>query len=308
MRWEHKMKGKFINASALKEFGKFFDYKGNSIFYGTLGEGEPLLLLHGYPFNSYDWNWVMEDLSKHYQLVFIDLLGMGFSDKPQNHTYSFEEYVDLINTLIKKLNFKKIRILAHDLAVSIVEEMLRNIDSLDFEILSVAFMNGGLFTDVYKPRMIQRLLSQTPDAIGKYLSKKIKRNSIENSLKKMFGPETGPNSDLLNEYWNILNYKQGKDIAYLIGRLVFDKVKYQKQWIKTLKNTQIPFCYICGPFDPNSGTHMAERFKKEYPFASVYFLSSKIGHWPQVEAPKEVISALMLFQHELNANNKLKVK
>lgn len=308
MRWEHKMKGKFINASALKEFGKFFDYKGNSIFYGTLGEGEPLLLLHGYPFNSYDWNWVMEDLSKHYQLVFIDLLGMGFSDKPQNHTYSFEEYVDLINTLIKKLNFKKIRILAHDLAVSIVEEMLGNIDSLDFEILSVAFMNGGLFTDVYKPRMIQRLLSQTPDAIGKYLSKKIKRNSIENSLKKMFGPETGPNSDLLNEYWNILNYNQGKDIAYLIGRLVFDKVKYQKQWIKTLKNTQISFCYICGPFDPNSGTHMAERFKKEYPFASVYFLSSKIGHWPQVEAPKEVISALMLFQHELNANNKLKVK
>ncbi|GBF42852.1 hydrolase [Leptospira ellinghausenii] len=302
------MKGKFINASALKEFGKFFDYKGNSIFYGTLGEGEPLLLLHGYPFNSYDWNWVMEDLSKHYQLVFIDLLGMGFSDKPQNHTYSFEEYVDLINTLIKKLNIKKIRILAHDLAVSIVEEMLGNIDSLDFEILSVAFMNGGLFTDVYKPRMIQRLLSQTPDAIGKYLSKKIKRNSIENSLKKMFGPETGPNSDLLNEYWNILNYNQGKDIAYLIGRLVFDKVKYQKQWIKTLKNTQIPFCYICGPFDPNSGTHMAERFKKEYPFASVYFLSSKIGHWPQVEAPKEVISALMLFQHELNANNKLKVK
>ncbi|TGK98662.1 alpha/beta fold hydrolase [Leptospira levettii] len=302
------MKGKFINASALKEFGNFYEYNGNSIFYGTLGDGEPLLLLHGYPFNSYDWNWVIEDLSKQYRLVFIDFLGMGFSDKPKNHTYSFEDYVETIKTLLNKLKIKKIRILAHDLAVSVVEEMLGNIDSLDFEILSVAFMNGGLFTDVYQPRMIQRLLSQTPNFIGKYLSKKIKRNSIENSLKKMFGPETGPNTELLNEYWNILNYKQGKDIAYLIGRLVFDKVKYQDKWIKTLKNTKIPFCYICGPIDPNSGIHMAERFKKEYPFASVYFLSSKIGHWPQVETPKEVISALMLFHKEINIRNKLREK
>ncbi|TGM79652.1 alpha/beta fold hydrolase [Leptospira bouyouniensis] len=293
------MSGKFSNANSLKEFGSYFDYKGNSIFYGSIGKGETLLLLHGYPFNSFDWNWVIEEFSNSYQVVFLDLLGMGFSDKPENHKYSFEEYVDLIQSLILKLNIKKVRILAHDLAVSVVQEMLATSHNLNFEISSIAFMNGGLFTDVYKPRLIQRLLSQSPNFLGSFISKKMTRKSVESSLLKVFGPHTRPNLEVLNEYWNILNYNNGKNIAYLIGRLVFEKVNYQTRWIKALKETKVPFCYICGPFDPNSGTHMAVRFNKEYPFANVYYLSAFIGHWPQIESPKEVVATYHQFQNDI---------
>ncbi len=35
--------------------GKYFDYLGFDIFYRLEGSGPPLLLIHGYPFNSYDW-------------------------------------------------------------------------------------------------------------------------------------------------------------------------------------------------------------------------------------------------------------
>lgn len=296
------MLGKFKNANSFKESGSYFDYKGRSIFYGTIGKGETLLLLHGYPFNSYDWNWVLEDFSNHFNLVYLDFLGMGFSEKPKNHKYSFEEYVDIINSLTKELNIKEVQILAHDLAVSVVQEMLATDQNLNFKIKSVAFMNGGLFTDVYKPRLIQRLLSQTPNIVGKFISKKMSRRSVESSLQKVFGPNTQPNEILLEEYWNILNYNDGKNIAYLIGRLVFEKVHYQTRWIQAQKNTNIPFCYICGPFDPNSGTHMAIRFKKEYPFAPVFYLSSFIGHWPQIEAPAEVVSAYLQFQKEIISN------
>jgi pimeloyl-ACP methyl ester carboxylesterase len=34
--------------------GEFFDYLGFDIFYRVGGSG-PLLLIHGYPFNSFDW-------------------------------------------------------------------------------------------------------------------------------------------------------------------------------------------------------------------------------------------------------------
>ncbi|XDD47055.1 alpha/beta fold hydrolase [Leptospira sp. WS39.C2] len=293
------MDGKFNNSESMKQFGQFFDFQGHSIFYGTFGKGETLLLLHGYPFNSFDWNWVLEDLSKRYQVIFIDFLGMGFSDKPENHLYSFEEYVLILNSLLLKLNIKQVKILAHDLAVSIVQEMVSTNEKLNFEISSIAFMNGGLFTDVYNPRLIQRLLSQTPNIVGKFISKKISRKSVEKSLQQMFGPNTQPSQNLLEEYWSILNYNEGKQIAYLIGRLVFEKVKYQKRWIEALKNTKIPFCYIYGPNDPNSGTQMALRFKKEYPNAPIYNLSNDIGHWPQVESPKEVVTIFLNFQDKL---------
>ncbi|XDD54760.1 alpha/beta fold hydrolase [Leptospira sp. WS4.C2] len=287
----------------LNEFeqsGQYLSFQGHSIFYRTIGEGENLFLLHGYPFNSFDWSLIIPRLSENRKIVLLDFLGMGFSDKPQNHSYSFEEYSLIVNEVAKELGIIEADILAHDLAVSVVQEMLASPDKNSFKIRSVAFMNGGLFTDVYKPRLIQRLLSQTPNIIGKFLSKKMSRQSVEASLFKVFGPNTLPAPRWLGLFWEILNYKNGKSIAYLIGRLVFEKVRYQNRWIHAMTKTKIPFCYICGPFDPNSGTHMAIRFKKEYPFAPVYYLSSLVGHWPQIESPEEVISAYYQFKKDQN--------
>lgn len=295
------MKGMFQSIDEFLKNGNYIKYKNHSIFYGKVGFGETLLLLHGYPFNSYDWNWMLEDLSKQYQVIYFDFLGMGLSDKPKDHRYSFEEYVEILNEVLMENQIQSVRILAHDLSVSVVQEMLAQEKTLNFEILSIAFMNGGMFTDVYKPRLIQRLLSQSPNWIGKWISNKMSRKAIESSLFRVFGPNTQPNLDLLENYWKILNYNEGKLIAYLIGRLVFDKVKYQTRWTETLKKTKIPFCYICGPFDPNSGTHMANRFLQEYPNRKVYFLSESIGHWPQIESPKEVLSAYYLFIKEIQS-------
>ncbi|WP_342353354.1 alpha/beta hydrolase [Leptospira jelokensis] len=294
------MEGFFKNSIEFKENGQYLKFKNHCIFYNKIGKGETLLLLHGYPFNSYDWNWLLKDLSKNYQVIYFDFLGMGFSDKPKEHRYSFEEYVDIVKEIVKANQLQSVRILAHDLAVSVVQELIAVEKTLDFEIVSVAFMNGGLFTDVYKPRLIQRLLSQSPNWMGKWISNKMSRKAVESSLFRVFGPQTQPNLDLLENYWTILNYNDGKQITYLIGRMVFEKVKYQTRWIDALKTTKIPFCYICGPFDPNSGTHMAKRFLNEYPNRKVYFLSDQIGHWPQVESPSEVMTAYQLFLKDID--------
>ncbi|MBM9549059.1 alpha/beta hydrolase [Leptospira sp. 201903074] len=290
----------------LNEFeqsGKYLNFQGHSIFYRTLGEGENLFLLHGYPFNSFDWNLVIPKLSKNRKIILLDFLGMGFSDKPKNHKYTFEEYAEIVNAVAKHLKIKEADILAHDLAVSVVQEMLASSEKNLFNIRSVAFMNGGLFTDVYKPRLIQRLLSQTPNVIGKFLSKKMSRKSVEVSLFRVFGANTQPDSHWLGIFWEILNYKEGKSIAYLIGRMVFDKVRYQKRWIGAMSDTTIPFCYICGPADPNSGRHMANRFLKSFPTKPVYFLSELIGHWPQIESPEEVSSKYYQFKKDLEHSN-----
>ncbi len=38
-----------------KAAGRSFDYLGFDVFYRTAGSGPSLLLIHGYPFNSWDW-------------------------------------------------------------------------------------------------------------------------------------------------------------------------------------------------------------------------------------------------------------
>ena len=280
--------------------GQFLDYQGNKVFYFQEGQGENLLILHGYPYNSFEWRDTIAALSQSYKITVFDLLGMGFSDKPQNHQYSFEEHCEIVNALLAHLKITKTHLFSHDLGVSVVQELLArdSENKNNFKIMSSAFMNGGLFMDAYKPRFIQRLLSQTPDFIGKFISKKISKTSVNQSVKSIFGKDTQPTEEFLDKQWEVLNYNDGKSIAYLIGRLVFDKYHYQKRWIEAMQKTTIPLCYICGPADPNSGWHMAKRYEELIPKPKVYLLEKNIGHWGILEDEEGVLEAFNDFMRE----------
>ena len=280
-----------------KSGGKYFKFKDNNIFYNQAGEGEHLLIIHGYPYNTFEWKVTIEELSKKFKVTFFDLLGMGFSDKPENHKYSFEEYCDIVNVLLLNLKIQETHIFSHDLGVSVAQELIaRNAESKNnFKIKSSAFMNGSLFIDVYKPRLIQKLLSKSPTVIGKTLSKIMTKTMVNKSVKSVFGPFTQPSDHFLNQQWEILNYKNGKDISYLIGRLVFDKYNYLNRWVNAMQNTTIPMCYICGQYDPNSGIHMAKRYEELIPNPKVYLMSENIGHWPQLEDQEKVLEIYLTF-------------
>ncbi|WP_299442583.1 alpha/beta hydrolase [uncultured Aquimarina sp.] len=287
---------------AWKNKGRTIDVNGHQVFYIKEGSGPNLLILHGYPFNTFEWKSVWKNLVKEYTVFTFDYLGMGFSDKPKDHDYSFHEHCEIVNSLIEFWGIKQTHILSHDLGVSIVQELLaRDLVSQNcFKIQSVVFMNGGLFMDSYKPRMIQRLLSQSPKPIGKLLSKLLTKKKLEKSIKSVFGPNTQPTNLLINQFWDILNYNDGKSIAYLIGRLVFDKLNHQERWISAMQNTKIPMCFINGPFDPNSGIHMANRYKELIPDPKVKLLGQDIGHWPQIEDPSGVLLYYQEFRHEIH--------
>jgi pimeloyl-ACP methyl ester carboxylesterase len=50
--------------------------------YRELGDGEPLLLVHGLMTSSYSWRYVIEPLSARWRVIVPDLPGAGRSDKP----------------------------------------------------------------------------------------------------------------------------------------------------------------------------------------------------------------------------------
>lgn len=283
--------------------GSYFQYNHNKVFYIDEGEGDCLLIFHGYPYNSYDFKYLLPELTKRFRVIIPDLLGMGFSDKPPKYDYSFEDHVAMYRSLMKRLNINEVHILAHDLGNSVVQELLSQYEAGDhsLSIRSIAFLNGGLFTEVYRPRLIQVMLSQSPPFIGKLLSRLISRRSIVNATCSVFGKHTQPSPELLDEFWEILNYNNGKALAWKIGRLIFARDQHQPRWIKAMQQTSIPMCFINGPADPNSGMHMAKRYGELIPNADVRLLSEGIGHWPQIEAAGEVGRSYgeFLLQHSL---------
>ncbi len=59
----------------------YFEYEGKKIFYSEKGSGEPLLFLHGNTASSQMYAQVSEEYTKDFNVILIDFLGHGRSDR-----------------------------------------------------------------------------------------------------------------------------------------------------------------------------------------------------------------------------------
>lgn len=78
------------------------DIGGLSIFYNDEGQGEPLLLIHGFPFSSDMWEPQRAALMHRFRVITPDLRGMGKSDVPTSG-YSMDAYADDLIALLDHL-------------------------------------------------------------------------------------------------------------------------------------------------------------------------------------------------------------
>ena len=85
------------------ENAEYYDWRFGRICYHKTGSGSPLLLIHDLNVcsSSYEWNQIVDQLSKTNTVYTIDLLGCGRSDKPYL-TYTNYLYVQLITDFIKQ--------------------------------------------------------------------------------------------------------------------------------------------------------------------------------------------------------------
>ena len=78
-----------------------FEYRGISINYEDQGQGQPLILLHGYGASTYSWRYIAPYFSKSYRVIAIDLKGFGLSDKPIDDDYSVRDQSRIISEFIR---------------------------------------------------------------------------------------------------------------------------------------------------------------------------------------------------------------
>ena len=70
--------------------------KNIELYYESRGAGDPVVLLHGFGASVYTWRYLIESLSKHNQLIMIDLKGFGKSPKPFDEHYGVQDQANLI--------------------------------------------------------------------------------------------------------------------------------------------------------------------------------------------------------------------
>ena len=291
-----------MNFNDWKNSGQFFSYKNqHQIFYQENGSGETLLLIHGFPTASWDWNKIWNPLKEKYHLLAPYLIGFGFSDKPKKYNYSIMDQADLIEDFLQKKKIKQAHILAHDYGDTVLQEILarfidrKNAGKESFEIQSVVLLNGGLFPETHQALPIQKLLISP---IGGLLVHFLNRKKLKKSFNNIFGKETQATEQEINEFYTLMEHKNGRMIFHKLICYMSDRKKYRERWVAALQKSPIPISLINGAADPISGKHMTERYKELIPNPVIVLLDI-IGHYPQTEAPKKVLKAYFDFRERI---------
>ncbi len=95
-----------------------FNANGVKIAYVVAGEGEPVILIHGW-LSSAGVNWFLPGtfalLARDYQVIAADVRGHGLSDKPMNEEAYGKELVEDIVLLLDHLKIKKAHIVGYSM-------------------------------------------------------------------------------------------------------------------------------------------------------------------------------------------------
>ena len=277
-----------ISIQDWKESGNLISINDYNIFVcdTEVEEKETIILIHGFPTSSWDWKDIWALLEKDYRLIAVDMLGFGFSDKPNPHKYSISEQADIIEKIISDKKLISYHILAHDYGDTVTQEILsRKNRKTSARCESVCFLNGGLFPETHKALLIQKILLSK---LGWLVNKLATQKQFNNSMIRVFGPTTKPSKSELDNFWFLINYNKGRHIFHNLISYMSDRKENRERWIFALKTSKIPIALINGSIDPVSGSHMIERYKQLIGDITWLKELKNIGHYPQIEAPEEV--------------------
>ncbi len=270
-----------------REQARHLEFEGHRIAYWTAGTGKPLLMVHGFPTASWDWVPIWDRMSAKHSLIAADMIGFGLSDKPDTG-YSIHRQTDMQLALLDHLGITDFDALVHDYGVSVGQELLARQEegSGAAGLGKMVFLNGGIFPDQHRARPIQKL-GISP--LGFLVSRMLSRKGFGKSFSSVFGPDTQPTEQELDEFWSLIAEQDGNRIFHKLLHYIGDRRDNEARWVGALTYAADRIGLINGAKDPVSGEHAFHRWKGHVPAAKAHLLPN-IGHYPQVEAPKEVAS------------------
>ncbi|MFN3356151.1 MAG: alpha/beta fold hydrolase [Pseudomonas sp.] len=285
-----------IPLRAWRKRGQSFDFRGHTIRYWVAGQGEPLLLIHGFPTASWDWHYLWQPLAQHHQVIACDMLGFGDSAKPLDHGYCLVEQADLQQALLEHLRIDQpVHVLAHDYGDSVAQELLARHYEGRFQMASCVFLNGGLFPETHRPALVQKLLLSP---LGWMIGRAFGRSALADSFAQIFGPDTRPSESALDDFWSLINCNDGTRILHKLIAYVPQRRRLRDRWVAAMQQGEVPLRLINGEVDPISGVHMVERYHQLVLHADSVLLAN-IGHYPQIEAPVQVLKHYQAFRDRL---------
>jgi pimeloyl-ACP methyl ester carboxylesterase len=264
--------------------------RGHRLAFRRRGAGPTVVLLHGFPTWSYDYAAVATDLARDHDVITLDFLGYGASDKPNPYEYSVAESADGVEDLMALLGLSSAHFVVHDYGGIVGQEIVDRqlAGRLPFGITALTVLNCGIVYSAYRPTRVQKLLN-TP-VLGKLVAGRVSARTLRSGLANVWGTSKLSDEEF-DELWQGISRDNGHKLAHLLIRYNTERAQHHRRWEAALAAWEGRLHLIWGLDDPVSGRHVLEQATRMLPRAVVTELEG-VGHFPQAEAPEAVATAI----------------
>jgi len=246
------------------------------LHYQTLGQGQPLILLHGLFGSADNWGIVAKHFSQNYQVISVDLRNHGRSPHDDSQTYAemADDLIDLCNTL----NLNHIYLLGHSLGGKVAMQFATQYPER-MDKLIVVYM-ARAYDDV-QTHLIDAMLAvdlataKTRSEVDQMLSLKIDNLKVRQFL--LMNLVRGA----AHLQWRI-NLPALKANYPLIRQAVCQTAHYEK-----------PCLFIRGDRSDYVQDEDVQQIKAR--FTNAQFASLPTGHWVHAEQPQAFIEVVEQF-------------
>lgn len=257
--------------------------------------GRPALLaLHGFPTCSFDWRLALPLLRATRDVIVIDCLGFGLSDKPDQR-YGLASYADGVTAAVGAFSVGHVDLLTHDVGDSVGGELLARslVGELPFTVGRRVLTNGSIYMDLVQLTDGQRFLLALPDAREPAVGAD-GGASFRQGVMATFAPDARVDDVELDCLVALAARDDGISLLPRTIRYIEDRLAREERFTGAIERHPSPVDVVWGRSDPVAVHAMAERLVERRPGARLTTLDG-VGHYPMLEAPDAFARAVVAY-------------
>lgn len=270
-----------------------YNWKFGNISYNVKGEGLPLLLIHDLQptGSSYEWKNIVNNISKKRTVYTLDLLGCGYSDKP-NITYTAYMYTQLINDFVTDVINKRTDVIVtgNSAPFTIMASYLNPAIFDKIVLVSPQSIKNAMIIPDKKSNIRRKLLNSPVLGTMIYNICMSRKKTEENFANKLFSNPKAVSSELIDAYYES-SHLYGSYAKFLYSSC---ECHYTTASIsKALKNPD-NCIYIISGKNSSAASSIASEYTSFNPDIQVALIENA-KHLPQLEQPKKFIELVKFF-------------
>ncbi len=248
------------------------------LFQRELGEGDPLMILHGLFGFSDNWQTHAKKLAEYYRVILVDLRNHGRSDWSEE--FSYEIMADDVLELCDDLGLEDLILVGHSMGGKVAMQVARKREELLEKLVIVDMGIKGY--PMHHDHIIAGMKSVTLETISA-------RREAEKQLEPYIDSEGIRQFLLKNMYW-----KEKGQLAWRMNLPVLERE--MPNILSGFEADEIftPTLFIRGEMSNYILDEDIPSLESQFPDMELITVENA-GHWVHAEAPNEFLEALLGF-------------